>query len=83
MTFTNAHMACIDILEEWGINPDDVLLLDITEDGYLRHPRAGENLQVAEGWVIQQDERPKKREAWPEGFPVDRFMNNYNMIHFV
>jgi len=63
-----------DLLTKWGINPNDVLQMDINKEGYLRFQRTPmgriKTSVTGEAYVDFVE--------WPDGFPVDEF---FKLVH--
>lgn len=71
------RLAAADILDSWGIDPYDVVVADITEEGYLRFQRTpdGKIRQSATG------EAYVDFVEWPKGFPVQVFIGFVQAMH--
>lgn len=62
------------LLTSWGIDPHEVVQMDINEEGYLRFQRTPlgqiKTSVTGEAYVDFVE--------WPEGFPVDEF---FKLVH--
>lgn len=72
--FNRNHLAAMELLESWGIDPHDVVNDSMTTEGYLVFQRNA----ITGRFLIESGELLVKERAWPEGFPVDVF---FGFVH--
>lgn len=71
------RLAIVDILEAWGINPDNVAQFGVTRDGYFEFQRDsfGHKILVDGGGAPQLEWR-----EWPKGFPWEKLLAHVAVV---
>jgi len=71
--YSKNRLACVEILDAWGIDARNVATFGVNGEGYFEFQRDAFGHKI----IVNDEDQPQMRSrTWPEGFPVEEFMGH-------